>query len=92
MLNFCYLSNFYTYALPSPFFVPLKEATNVCDVQNIKHISEDKKLLGDDVEKIADDWRAQKETFYGQTGMGEDEGYGQALEHLLLKQQQDDEE
>ena len=29
-------------------------------MQNLKHKSQDKKLLGDVVEKIVDDWRVQK--------------------------------
>ncbi|KAF7833757.1 small nuclear RNA activating complex (SNAPc), subunit SNAP43 [Senna tora] len=65
--------------------VAIKEASNVIDVQNIQRISEDKELLGNVVEKIADDWNAQKETFYKQTGVGDDEGYGQVLEQLLLQ-------
>ncbi|XP_027330443.1 uncharacterized protein LOC113846409 isoform X1 [Abrus precatorius] len=70
--------------------VAIQEASKIVDVQNIKHISQDKELIGDVVEKIADDWVVQKQTFYRQTGLGEDEGYEQELERLLLEQHQDD--
>lgn len=66
------------------------------DVQNIKHISEEKKLIGDVVNEIAEDWNAQKELFYHKTGLNwrytdvhrrNNEGYGDdfdlELEHLL---------
>ncbi|KAI4335679.1 hypothetical protein L6164_014306 [Bauhinia variegata] len=66
--------------------IAIREASNVIDVQNIKHISEEKKMIGGVVEKIADDWQVQKESFYKQTGLGDDEGYGQVLEQLLLTQ------
>lgn len=66
-------------------FFLLKEASGILDVQNIKHISEDKELIGDVVEKIADDWNVQKQTFYKQTGLEEDDGYDQELEQFLLE-------
>ena len=44
------------------------------------------------MKKIADDWNVQKETFYKQTGWGEDEGYDRELELLLDQQQDDDDE
>ncbi|XP_054821230.1 uncharacterized protein LOC129320082 isoform X2 [Prosopis cineraria] len=65
------------------------KASNDIDVQNIQHISENKELLGDAVEKIAGDWLTQKESFYKQTGLVNDEGYGQVLEQLLLEHQDD---
>ncbi|CAL5198667.1 unnamed protein product [Lathyrus oleraceus] len=65
--------------------VAIKEASGILDVQNIKHISEDKELIGDVVEKIADDWNVQKQTFYKQTGLEEDDGYDQELEQFLLE-------
>lgn len=40
------------------------------DVENIKHITENQTLIGDVVEKTAEDWKAQKEIFYQQTGIG----------------------
>ncbi|CAI8610359.1 unnamed protein product [Vicia faba] len=64
--------------------VAIKEASGILDVQNIKHISEDKELIGDVVEKIADDWNVQKQTFYKQTGMEEDDGFVEELEQVLL--------
>ncbi|GAU11876.1 hypothetical protein TSUD_194990 [Trifolium subterraneum] len=72
--------------------VAIKEASSILDVQNIKHISEDKELIGDVVEKIADDWQVQEQTFYKQTGLGENDGYEQELEQLLLQQGSDDDE
>ncbi|KAJ9688720.1 hypothetical protein PVL29_014391 [Vitis rotundifolia] len=74
----------------------IEEASKVVDVQNIKHISEDKKLIGDVVNKTAEDWNAQKEVFYQKTGLNqrpaeehrqdnEDDGddFDLELEHLL---------
>ncbi|XP_004508465.1 uncharacterized protein [Cicer arietinum] len=72
--------------------VAIKEASGILDVQNIKHISEDKELIGDVVEKIADDWHVQKQTFYKQTGLGEDDRYDLELEQLLLQQFADDDD
>ncbi|PIM99841.1 hypothetical protein CDL12_27658 [Handroanthus impetiginosus] len=46
----------------------IKEASQVIDVGNIKHIAENKRLIGDIVEKKAADWNVQKELFYEQTG------------------------
>lgn len=57
------------------------------DVQDIKHISEDERLIGDTVEKIAEDWNVQRGVFYEQTGLEQqlvlDEAHGeqQLLEH-----------
>lgn len=48
----------------------VKEASHVIDVQNVKHIAEDKGLIGDIMEKTATDWNSQKELFYEQTGFG----------------------
>ncbi|XP_061350872.1 uncharacterized protein LOC133295951 isoform X1 [Gastrolobium bilobum] len=70
--------------------VAIKEASSIIDVQNIKHISEDKELIGDVVEKIANDWHVQKQTFYKQIGLEDDEGYEQELEQLLLEHHPDD--
>ncbi|KAL9326187.1 hypothetical protein ACSQ67_006832 [Phaseolus vulgaris] len=67
--------------------VAIQEASRVLDVENIKHIQEDKHLIGDVVEKVANDWHAQKQTFYKQTGLGEDDEYEKELEQLLLDQQ-----
>ncbi|KAK9268529.1 hypothetical protein L1049_000282 [Liquidambar formosana] len=49
----------------------IKEASDVVDVENIKHISENKELIGDVVEKITEDWNAQKEVFHQQTGISQ---------------------
>ncbi|KAL0427122.1 UNVERIFIED_CONTAM: hypothetical protein Slati_2887000 [Sesamum latifolium] len=48
----------------------IKEASQVIDVQNVKHITENKRLIREMVEKTAADWNSQKELFYEQTGFG----------------------
>ncbi|XP_041010421.1 uncharacterized protein LOC121254437 [Juglans microcarpa x Juglans regia] len=45
----------------------IEEASKVADVQDIKHIAEDKNLIGDTMEKITDDWIVHKDIFYRQT-------------------------
>ncbi|QHO23040.1 uncharacterized protein LOC107624941 isoform X1 [Arachis ipaensis] len=72
--------------------VAIAEASNVLDVTNIKHLSEDKELIGDVVKKITDDWNEQKENFYKQTGCGEDEMDDQELQQLLLDDNEDNED
>lgn len=47
----------------------IKEASDMVDVENIKHITENQTLIGDVVGKTADDWKAQKESFYQKTGI-----------------------
>ncbi|KZV50208.1 hypothetical protein F511_21123 [Dorcoceras hygrometricum] len=47
----------------------IKEASQVLDVENIKHIAENKISIGDVVEKTVADWNIQKEMFYDQTGI-----------------------
>lgn len=65
------------------------------DIQDIKHISEDKKLIGDTVEKISDDWNVQKDIFYHQTGFSQ-QPHGEQQPLLQLQQeeqqQQDDDD
>ncbi|KAE9602226.1 hypothetical protein Lal_00049947 [Lupinus albus] len=70
----------------------IKEASEVIDVEDIEHISKGKERIGDVVEKIADDWNAQKQAFYKRTGLEEDEGYDRELERLLLEHNQDGDE
>ncbi|XP_009617488.1 uncharacterized protein LOC107773028 [Nicotiana tabacum] len=48
----------------------IRAARDMVDVENIKHITENQTLIGDVVEKTAEDWKAQKEIFYQQTGIG----------------------
>jgi snRNA-activating protein complex subunit 1 len=66
------------------------------DVQDIKHISEDKKLIGDEMAKIIDDWNVQRDVFNQQRGFSQQPPEEQ--QQLLLLQQeepqqhQDDEE
>ncbi|KAF5934928.1 hypothetical protein HYC85_026057 [Camellia sinensis] len=57
----------------------IKEASELVDVQNIKHIAENKKLIGEMVEKTAQDWNTQKESFYQQTGLNQAAGEGPQL-------------
>ncbi|KAK2636068.1 hypothetical protein Ddye_030860 [Dipteronia dyeriana] len=47
----------------------IAEASEVVDVQNIKHILEDKESLGDAMENTSENWNIQRETFYQQTGL-----------------------
>lgn len=76
----------------------VKEASNRVDVENIKHISEDKKLVGDMVAEIVEEWDAQKDEFYKQTGTSQSsrstrihdnnaivpfDNFEEELEHLL---------
>ncbi|CAK9159999.1 unnamed protein product [Ilex paraguariensis] len=49
----------------------IREASKVVDVQNIKHVTDNKRLIGDVVEKTAEDWNAQKELFYQQIKYGQ---------------------
>ncbi|KAM7508476.1 hypothetical protein LguiA_018929 [Lonicera macranthoides] len=48
----------------------ITDASKVGDVENIKHIAKSNKLIGDVVEKTANDWNLQKDIFYRQTGFG----------------------
>ncbi|KAI3929690.1 hypothetical protein MKX01_025858 [Papaver californicum] len=51
-------------------FVDINEkAEKTVDIENIKHITENKKLIGDVVEKMAECWNAQKVVFCEQTGI-----------------------
>lgn len=47
----------------------IKRASDMVDVENIKHIAQNQTLIGDVVGKTADDWKAQKELFYQKTGI-----------------------
>lgn len=49
----------------------IREAGEVVDIQNIKHISDDGEVIGDVVEKITENWNTQKEVFYQQTGQNQ---------------------
>ncbi|XP_057954533.1 uncharacterized protein LOC131148679 [Malania oleifera] len=65
----------------------IKEASKLGDVQNIKHISENMTLIGDVMEKISEDWNAEKEMFYQQTGFNQ-----QCHDEDQEQQQEDDED
>ncbi|KAJ0102981.1 hypothetical protein Patl1_06651 [Pistacia atlantica] len=49
----------------------IEEASQVIDVENIKHISGDKESIGDVVDKIAENWNVQREVFYQQTSLNQ---------------------
>ncbi|XWS72965.1 hypothetical protein CRYUN_Cryun02cG0085200 [Craigia yunnanensis] len=49
----------------------IEEANEVVDVQNIKHISENKESLSEIVEKIDENWSNQREVFYQRTGLNQ---------------------
>ncbi|KAI3895291.1 hypothetical protein MKW92_010407 [Papaver armeniacum] len=47
-------------------------AEKTVDTGNIKHLTENKKLIGDVVERMAESWNPQKEVFYEQTGINKE--------------------
>ncbi|XP_024960673.1 uncharacterized protein LOC112501213 [Cynara cardunculus var. scolymus] len=51
--------------------IAFKEAENVIDTQDIKHIAENQTLIGDVVGKTTEDWNVQKETFYQKTRLNQ---------------------
>jgi snRNA-activating protein complex subunit 1 len=57
------------------------------DVQDIKHISEDKKLIGDEMQKIVDDWNVQRDIFNQQRGFSQQPPEEQ--QQLLLLQEEE---
>nr|GMC61449.1 uncharacterized protein LOC109178768 [Ipomoea batatas] len=46
----------------------IEEASKIVDIENIKHIVENKRSIGETIEQKAGDWDAQKDAFYQQTG------------------------
>ncbi|KAL6004575.1 hypothetical protein ACLOJK_005130 [Asimina triloba] len=66
----------------------IREAEAVVEIDDIKHITEKKNLVGDGLEKIPEEWEAEKKAFYQLTGekppteAGTDE-FDKELEHLL---------
>ena len=73
-------------------FFPVKEASQVVDVQNIKHITEKKRLIREVVEQITRDWNDQKESFYQQTGLDQcaEKGLQQPQDNNNAEQPKDD--
>ncbi|XP_044460882.1 uncharacterized protein LOC123192407 isoform X2 [Mangifera indica] len=63
----------------------IEEASEVIDVENIKHILGDKESFGDVVEKITEKWNAEREVFYQQTSLNQ-----QSAEEPKQLQQQDE--
>ena len=54
-----------------PDCLSVKEASEVVDVQNIRHIAENQRLIGNVVEKTVEDWNLQRELFYQQTRLNQ---------------------
>nr|GLL16827.1 uncharacterized protein LOC109184283 [Ipomoea trifida] len=48
----------------------IEESSNIVDIETIKHIAENKRLIGETIEQKVADWNAQKDSFYQQTGCG----------------------
>nr|GMC65170.1 Small nuclear RNA activating complex (SNAPc), subunit SNAP43 [Ipomoea batatas] len=46
----------------------IEEASKAVDIENIKHIVENKRSIGETIEQKGADWNAQKDAFYQQTG------------------------
>lgn len=55
----------------SPICFYSEEASDIVDVQNIKHLTGNQSLIGDVVEKTAEEWNNRKDIFYQQTGYGQ---------------------
>ncbi|KAG7978993.1 hypothetical protein I3843_05G108200 [Carya illinoinensis] len=66
----------------------IEEASKVADVQDIKHIAEDKNLIGDTMEKITDDWIIHRDIFYRQTRSSQHPPE-EPQQLLLLKQREE---
>ncbi|GAB2289184.1 hypothetical protein Dimus_023488 [Dionaea muscipula] len=47
----------------------IKEAGNVLDMGNVKHIAENRTSVGENIETIAEKWDHQKQMFYKETGL-----------------------
>ncbi|KAL6974138.1 hypothetical protein U1Q18_028322 [Sarracenia purpurea var. burkii] len=67
----------------------IREASEAVDVQNIQHIAENKRLIGEVVEKTAQDWNVQKDLFYQRTGLNQRPGEPQDIGKF--ERQKDDE-
>ncbi|XP_019183868.1 PREDICTED: uncharacterized protein LOC109178768 [Ipomoea nil] len=48
----------------------IEEASKIVDIENIKHIMENKRSIGETIKQKAGYWNAQKDAFYQQTGFG----------------------
>ncbi len=57
-------------------------------VEDLKPISKDNEMIGDTLEKIADDWNNQKDIFYRQTGFSQ-RPPGEQQPLLLLQQEEE---
>jgi snRNA-activating protein complex subunit 1 len=76
------------------FFVFFTEANKAVDVQNIQHISDDREFIGDEVERITENWNVQRQVFYQQTGLNQrhaqKDEQQQQPQHKKHEQQDDD--
>ncbi|KAF3449696.1 hypothetical protein FNV43_RR10427 [Rhamnella rubrinervis] len=61
------------------------------DVQDIKHIAEDDKMVGDAAERIIEEWNVQKQLFYQQTGLNQQLPAREEQQEQQLGLQDDDE-
>ncbi|GAB2210591.1 hypothetical protein Drorol1_Dr00015859 [Drosera rotundifolia] len=71
----------------------IKEAGELVDIENIKHIAESRTSAGDDIESIAEKWETHKDAFYQDTGLcpGEPIQQTELLRHPAVEQHQDNE-
>lgn len=71
------------------FFI--KDGDEKVDVQDIRHIAEDDKMVGDAAERITEEWNVQKQLFYQQTGLNQQLPSKDKQQELQLGLQDDDE-
>ncbi|XP_021275502.1 uncharacterized protein LOC110410217 [Herrania umbratica] len=64
----------------------IEEASEVVDVQNIKHISENKESLSEIVEKIDENWNNQREVFYERTRLNPQPAEEEQPQQLQLQE------
>lgn len=68
----------------------IQEASQMVDVQNIKHISENKECLGEIVENINENWNNQRELFYQRTGLNQQLAVQEQSRQLQLQENEQD--
>ncbi|XVE71496.1 hypothetical protein DITRI_Ditri10aG0155500 [Diplodiscus trichospermus] len=68
----------------------IEEASEVVDVQNIKHISVNKESLSEIVEKIDEKWNNQKEVFYQRTGLTQQPAEEEQQRQLQLQENEEE--
>ncbi|WRX33830.1 snRNA-activating protein complex subunit 1 - like 1 [Theobroma cacao] len=70
----------------------IEEASEVVDVQNIKHISENKESLSEIVEKIDENWNNQREVFYQRTRLNPQPAEEEQPQQLQLQENEQEDE